>query len=170
LTSIMKACLFCGAVEPRRAFQRVVPQWLLEHLELPGDDQTFHAVADSRTGEVVAQRTHSSFTFVDGRVCEKCNNGWMSRLEADAKPILVSLMDGLRVRSELATGERGILGKWTAKTLLTCTRRLVFGCAASTDAMAEDLLTSWRETGDRRPFVCWNDDGCRALYGQSFSL
>ena len=109
----MKPCLFCGATGPGvLSKEHVFPQWLLEHLELPDHDQTFHAVSDSQTGEVVRQRIHSSFPFVEGRVCkEKCNNGWRSRLESAAKPILVPLMDSVRPLSDLTIGGRTTLAK-----------------------------------------------------------
>jgi hypothetical protein len=114
----MKVCLFCGATGLGvLSNEHVVPQWLLEYLALPGHDQMFHGVSDSKTGEVTAKRVFSSFAFVEGRVCEeKCNNGWMNRLEVAAKPILIPLMDGTRSLPDLTARERTLVAKWAAKT------------------------------------------------------
>jgi hypothetical protein len=113
-----KACLFCGAGGPGAlSKEHVIPLWLLEFLGLADDDEMFHGVAQSATGLLAEPpRIHSSFTFVDGRVCEKdCNNGWMERLENAARPILVPLMQDRGVET-LSVGEVAVLGKWAAKT------------------------------------------------------
>jgi hypothetical protein len=111
-------CLFCGTAGAGvLSKEHVIPKWLLLHLNLPPNDQMFYGVADSTSGELTRQRVHSSFTFVEGRVCEKnCNNGWMRRLENAAKPILVPLIDGQQPPSELSSAGRTIVAKWTAKT------------------------------------------------------
>ena len=61
-------------------------------------------------------RIHSTFNFVQGHVCEKCNTGWMSRLERVAKPILVSLIEKERTIESLSLEEAEIAGRWAVKT------------------------------------------------------
>jgi hypothetical protein len=87
-----RACLFCGVQGTGTlTHEHVVQRWLIAHLALPPDDLMAHAVADSRTGELTHQlRVHSTHNFVEGRVCEDCNCGWMSTLESEAKPIFGS--------------------------------------------------------------------------------
>jgi hypothetical protein len=111
-------CLFCGASGASTlSNEHVIPQWLLEHLELPADDQMFQGVASSATDTLVdSPRIHSSFNFVQGHVCKECNNGWMSRLEAAAKPILTSLIEQERTLDSLKPEEANIVGKWVIKT------------------------------------------------------
>lgn len=113
-----KACLFCGADGAGAlSNEHVIPQWLLKHLKLPEDDKLFQGVASSVNDKLTqAPRIHSSFNFVQGHVCEGCNNGWMSRLEVAAKPILVPLIDRERTIGSLADEEAEIVGKWTCKT------------------------------------------------------
>lgn len=113
-----KACLFCGADGASAlSKEHVIPQWLLKHLKLPEDDKLFQGEASSANDTLVeSPRIHSSFNFVQGHVCEECNNGWMSRLEATAKPILVPLIDRGRTIESLAEEEAEIVGKWTCKT------------------------------------------------------
>lgn len=113
-----KSCLFCGAKGSAvLTNEHVIPRWLLEHLNLPENDQLFQAVASSTTETFVKQpRIHSSFNFVQGRVCEDCNTGWMNRLEAAAKPILVPLIEKVRTIDSLSPEEADIVGKWATKT------------------------------------------------------
>lgn len=111
-----RACLFCGAVGIF-SDEHVIPQWLLKFLALPEDDQLYQGVASTETGTLVEPpRIHSTFSFVEGRVCGECNSGWMSRLEGAAKPILIALMEQSRRPHSLSAAEGAVVGKWTAKT------------------------------------------------------
>jgi hypothetical protein len=97
--------------------EHVNPRWLLQHLQLPADDKLLQGVADVLTGELVAPpRIHSTFAFVQGRVCESCNSGWMSRLETAAQPLLISLIEERRSIPSLEEREAALVGKWAAKT------------------------------------------------------
>ena len=112
-----RRCLFCGAKGPGvLSDEHVIPEWLLNYVELPDDDIMFHGVANAATGQLTKSRIHSSFNFLEGRVCIECNTGWMSALEAVAKPILIPLLDNKRPVSNLSVEERLIVWKWTAKT------------------------------------------------------
>jgi hypothetical protein len=111
-------CLFCGANNANALTkEHINPRWLLGHLGLPTDDQMLQAVASSETNELVGRpRVHSSFNFVHGHVCADCNGGWMCRLEAAAKPILVPLIEGQKPIASLSSDENRIVSKWAAKT------------------------------------------------------
>lgn len=112
------SCLFCGANGAGvLSNEHVNPRWLLEHLDLPANDMLFQGVASSAT-EILVQppRIHSTYNFVQGRVCEDCNTGWMSRLEGRAKPILVPLIEKERSIESLSREEAEIVGKWAVKT------------------------------------------------------
>lgn len=119
----IRACLFCGATGSAiLSDEHIVPQWLLKHLNLPEDDQMFQGVANSDTGELAATpRVHSSFRFIEGRVCAACNSGWMSRLEVAAMPALRELIDRGREISSLSSSESAVISKWAAKTAYLCT-------------------------------------------------
>ena len=111
-------CLFCGAKGAGvLTNEHVIPQWLLRHLGLPADDQLFQGVASTATQTLVKPaRVHSSFNFVQGHVCQDCNNGWMSRLEVATQPILIPLIDRQRPIASLSTEEKLTVSKWVAKT------------------------------------------------------
>jgi hypothetical protein len=50
------------------------------------------------------------------RVCQGCNGGWMSQLEAQAKPLLEPMFDGKPMT--LGADEQAVLAAWTVKTLM----------------------------------------------------
>jgi hypothetical protein len=112
------SCLFCARDGAGiLSNEHVIPRWLLDHLDLPESDQLFQGVSSSKTNELITSpRIHSSFNFVQGHVCRECNNGWMSRLEALARPILVPLIDGESKIENLSPTESAIIAKWTTKT------------------------------------------------------
>lgn len=106
-------CVFCDTVPVKWAVEHITPKWLHEHLGLTPQAQLRQGYAAH--GEAERSREFASLRFVEGRVCAECNNGWMSRLENAAKPILVSLMEGHRSLPELSRDEATIVAKWTTK-------------------------------------------------------
>lgn len=111
-------CLFCGVVGAGQLTnEHVNPQWLLQYLGLPKNDQMFQGVASSATGELTQPpRIHSTHSFVQGHVCASCNSGWLSRLESAAKPLVIRLIDQPESLQRLASDEAALLAKWAAKT------------------------------------------------------
>jgi hypothetical protein len=86
-------------------------------LSLPADDALFQGVFGSTTGALEQPtRVHSTFSFVQGRICGDCNSGWMSRLETIAKPIVEPLVDERRSLESLNAFEAATLAKWAVKT------------------------------------------------------
>ena len=75
-----------------------------------------------------------SFRLKD--VCETCNNGWMSKLEEDAKPIILDLIRNQRDLSNLNVEERGILAAWAGKTAVIESR------AVGADALSTGITFS----------------------------
>lgn len=51
-------------------------------------------------------------------VCQKCNTGWMSRLENAVEPIMKRMFDKTDA-DQLSEPELAILARWTAKTAIT---------------------------------------------------
>jgi hypothetical protein len=49
-------------------------------------------------------------------LCQPCNNGWMSRLEAKTKPIVTSILD--ETLSTIDTAAQTTLGVWAVKTAM----------------------------------------------------
>lgn len=69
-----------------------------------------------RGGERLGEWPTTKPELIVKHLCAKCNNGWMSRLEREAKPIITSLLDdrleavGFNVQTTLAT--------WAVKTAM----------------------------------------------------
>jgi len=117
----VKRCLFCNeTIGPGEGVEHVFPQWLLEHLSIR--DDRISPTHTTPEGEVVSMREMVLNRMVEGRVCSRCNSGWMSDLESRAKPLLVPLMEGDTVIVELSYQDRALLGRWAAKTAFLLNR------------------------------------------------
>lgn len=111
-----RKCIFCDNVLTGvRAREHVIPQWLIAYLGI-GEDKLYLAVAQSADDSVLESRKHVASRFVEGRVCESCNNGWMNDLEREAMEILKPLIAGTMPLVSISDDERTIVAKWAAKT------------------------------------------------------
>jgi hypothetical protein len=112
-----RICVFCGLeIAPgERAREHVIPQWLLDHLQIREAAITpAHTKPD---GTMVSQRSHTLENLQEGRVCGTCNSGWMSTLETQAMPLLIPLFSGGRTVVELTAEDRTTVARWAAKTV-----------------------------------------------------
>ena len=104
-----KPCIFCGKHSPTKHHKEdVLPKWIAR--EFPG---VWRSVL-GHSGRTFAKR--DEFGIVSRGPCTQCNNGWMSRLEAVAKPILVPLMKG--VASNLTPEQQTTISAWFLKTCM----------------------------------------------------
>src|ERR1017187_2671548 len=117
-----KACLFCGRVLlPKRVKhggktdEHIIPQWLIDLLDIRGK-QIAPALHNVQTGVLLGRRQHTVGRFLAGAVCATCNNGWMSSLEDQAKPILTRLIADQNELVNLTDPERVTIARWTVKT------------------------------------------------------
>ncbi len=108
-------CLFCeGDLAGNRSREPVFPQWLLDYLGIR-DEEITPTHFSGTTGAVVSTRRHTLNELVAGRVCKHCSTGWMSRLEDDVEPNVISLISANKVVVDLESQERIALARWTAK-------------------------------------------------------
>lgn len=113
------SCLFCGDQldsKGGRAKEHAIPRWLLRHFDVEG--QQINGSWMSATQEFKAKdiRTQNLGSLVQGKVCADCNGGWMSRLEVEAGPLLMSLANVERSVDLLTNAERRLLARWCVKT------------------------------------------------------
>jgi len=108
-------CNFCGRRGPR-AKEHIWPDWLLRHLGL--EESTMANTHLAIAGGAISRRVQSASSMVYGCVCAACNNGWMSRLETLAKPILVELISSASSKEVLLGEEAEALAQWTFKTAI----------------------------------------------------
>jgi hypothetical protein len=108
-------CIFCGS-SAKLSREHVFPRWLRDVFPGLGEaDYLRRLVTYSR--DESHQRLGQPFDVVVRDVCGDCNNGWMSALEAQAQPVLTSMLrDEPRVLT--ATGQH-LAATWATKTMLT---------------------------------------------------
>ncbi len=136
--SAKKTCVFCGEAlqgkgkgteRSRKTDEHITPKWLIEHLAM-GEMPITGMRWDVPSRTVIEQHRHGFRSFVSGRVCAGCNNGWMSDLETEAKPILIRLIADPRVLPSLSEAERHTVARWTLKTAVVL-NQASFGDAAN---------------------------------------
>lgn len=85
-----KVCVFCRSTE-RVNKEHLFPKWM--HPHLPRTAEHARLKTESGTTGTPHHRQGDVSTIVFRVVCEKCNGGWMSELEARAKPLLIPAMN-----------------------------------------------------------------------------
>jgi hypothetical protein len=111
-----RTCLGC-AIELSGdvvTLEHILPQWLASEIERP-NVKLKHFLHDEEKEDTLL-RSYKLNTFTTRQVCARCNNGWMSRLEDQAKPIILPLMRQERSILMLTDDERRTLSRWAAKT------------------------------------------------------
>ena len=109
-------CVFCRKDATLTA-EHVLPQWIRPHVSDPGGRGT-HTRTEIRVGEWVDERSFAAkpAALKVRSVCATCNNGWMSDLEDEAKPFLLSMINGHR-RTYYRRGQC-LIATWLLKTAL----------------------------------------------------
>jgi hypothetical protein len=109
---VTRACIFCG--DSGLSSEHVWPRWGKPYVGASGLQP--HERILEVAGRPTARDTYDAEVFDQKvrAVCERCNNGWMSRLEQRAKPLLLDLMAG---RAHVLTrSDQQTLAVWAAKT------------------------------------------------------
>jgi|SRR5579864_430563 len=87
-----RTCIFCEDLDGRLTLEHAYPNWILE--VLPGEKPGTTIQTSSKLDKIRAWASKGQTGVRTRSVCEKCNNGWMSKLEEVAKPLLGPLMLG----------------------------------------------------------------------------
>jgi hypothetical protein len=107
-----KLCLFCDNPSDGKSKEDVLPVWIQEKMK-----GKRRLVVNGFSGErpIVGQAVKPSVKT--GCVCRECNNGWMSRLEGEARKILGPLMEDIHLM--LDGNQTFTIAKWAVKTAMT---------------------------------------------------
>jgi hypothetical protein len=106
----MRTCLFCGGNPSTK--EDAWPLWLMKRFPSPSTARVF---AERRGGPIsVWSITKPKLTVK--WLCGSCNNGWMSRLECEAKPIIESILDERLNAIDAST--QLTLAVWAVKTVM----------------------------------------------------
>lgn len=114
----VRSCVFCNRpiVGTNGAREHILPRWLLKRLGLDKDFvQGLHSGIPWGKA-TIDTRIQSFSSLVFGLVCSRCNNGWMSQLEAAAKPVLTGLMSESVDSVTLDERAMTLLARWAFKT------------------------------------------------------
>lgn len=118
-----RACLFCGKTlaTAGKAKEHVFPQWLQRQLGLQ-DQMVATSWELPFDAGVLNSRRMDLDSLVLGTVCANCNNGWMSRLENEVKPILQLFTVAGVSRTMLERTQAKVMASWALKTAITLNR------------------------------------------------
>jgi hypothetical protein len=94
-------CIFCGATADDK--EHLLPRWLQE--VLPSDQTVIHTRQVG--GEKTPPWSRKPFREKAKFVCEGCNQGWMSELESEAKPLLTPVI------ARKGPCDFDLVGQWT---------------------------------------------------------
>ena len=87
-----RKCIFCGT-EGNLSKEHLWPDWLSKlYLRKDSESHTFGSKSYLNKKEVrdgTYSRPGHLFSLKNRVVCVTCNNGWMSRVEEETKPILL---------------------------------------------------------------------------------
>jgi hypothetical protein len=99
-----RSCAFCN--QPGVTKEHVWPDWMRKQGVIPAGAGT-HVVESSRSTRVFQAPLGDTQVR---QVCGKCNSGWMSRLEAEAAPLLMPMFEGSAIA--LDGTSQDTLSKW----------------------------------------------------------
>ncbi len=113
-----RTCAFCLRNDSRPSREDVFAKWIGK--EFPGP---VWSAFDYPSNEL--RFKDKNVGLICKKVCERCNNTWMSKLEAQVKPILLPLIHAKR--TTLSTDDQLLIARWFIKTVntydLAATRR-----------------------------------------------
>jgi hypothetical protein len=102
-------CIFCGKGDSKPHKEDVLPKWIAR--EFGNDPWEIKSQTSDRTFKA---RNHLG--LVSRAPCTQCNNGWMSKLESAAKPVIAPLMND--TPSELTPEQQLVIARWLVKTCI----------------------------------------------------
>jgi hypothetical protein len=106
----MRTCLFCSGRPSTR--EDAWPQWLMKRFPAASTARMFA----ERRGDQLGDWAIAKPKLVVKWLCGSCNNGWMSRLESKAKPIIEGIL--CEKINEIDTSVQRTLGVWAVKTAM----------------------------------------------------
>jgi hypothetical protein len=114
-----KFCVYCGGSGMSK--EHIFPDWLAPYVPRTRTTNTEHFQLLERDGtprqELFRKQQGDPYTRKLRVVCQECNNGWMSRLQTETKPILLPLLTGQS--TTLYRKQQTILARWIAMSIMT---------------------------------------------------
>ena len=135
-----RRCIFCG--EGNLSKEHFWPEWaasLLPSYLINQHEERSFTISNKTIMNPPKIRTKSgnAWTKKIRVVCETCNNGWMSQLEASAKPLLTPLIAGRPCIISESTAQ--IIAKWITLKVLVAENNIEGDAAAVLNANGSHL-------------------------------
>lgn len=105
-----RRCIFCGSIADDR--EHLLPRWLQEIL--PADEPVVHFREVG--GTEMPEWRRKPFREKAKFVCKACNQGWMSELENEAKPVLTPAITRKEVPFAFDLVAQWVAARWAVKT------------------------------------------------------
>jgi len=109
-----RTCVFCNRSDSRPTNEDIFAEWIAKQFPEP-TRSTWEAI-DLDTSS--RYKTKNKIGFISNKVCKRCNNGWMAKLEDAAKPVMSPLINGSR--TILSPDNQVVIAKWLIKTAAMC--------------------------------------------------
>jgi hypothetical protein len=116
MNKALRSCIFCGGKE-KLSKEHVIPVWLNRFVEEKDDGRQlglFRGLHLSSIGYPLDERTAGKNSHTLGKICQNCNNGWMSRTEAKFKDLIDKKV--WERERKLSKSERFDISLWIIKT------------------------------------------------------
>jgi hypothetical protein len=105
---VPRSCAFCGSRAASK--EHVWPEWISRLFPTNGQ----FTMEFIRGGKAEGGHVSHELDVQVRAVCAACNNGWMSRLEERAKPVLLPMITQ-RLRSTLSPQDQAVVAAWITK-------------------------------------------------------
>src|ERR1017187_1243976 len=122
-------CLACGPTTSPASREHVFSRWLLAEFSPDISMALFRLLGDGAREQRRSEIKLDSFKLK--RICEGCNNGWMSEVEESAKPLILEVIRDVRDLGSLPDDECRILARWAGKTAVVESHSVGAECPVS---------------------------------------
>lgn len=133
----MKPCVFCGEYADLTK-EHIWGKWIRDYIPVDPKPVMMRDVEVSKSGlpdkVSITKRAGSALGMTRKIVCAPCNNEWMSRIQARAKPFLIPLLEGRR--TALGIEAQAAIATWA--TMVTMTAEFMLHSAGKIGISRED--------------------------------
>ena len=106
----MRKCMFCSEKASTR--EDAWPVWLMNRFPISSTAR----IDAQRGGRTLGNWPAAKPKLQVKWLCASCNNGWMSKLENEAKPVLESILDDKL--KDIDASDQSTLARWAVKTTM----------------------------------------------------
>ncbi|MFI4957364.1 MAG: hypothetical protein ACHQAX_09190 [Gammaproteobacteria bacterium] len=94
----IKTCIYCQNTSLTK--EHFWPKWLHDHIPDPPSNSRSYSIFESGIEIDKGERPGHLKNKIIRKVCQSCNNGWMSTIESSVIPILKKMLNGSCVLNE----------------------------------------------------------------------